>query len=394
MTLKTAGVVIFISLTLTCGVRGQDDDSLASSFFSGLFNSLTNTAEAADCPGVCVHARATLICDEVLEDFQCPTASMRCCVNGPLNSTETSSENDIEGSMPTSTEKPITVSYPATTTLSTTTTFATTTTSPSATSTAVTTVIQREPEKPSRTRTNEDSGGDKTTKITVTTQRPEPPPQKPCTGECTSGFFALFCDNIDGEADCPDGGSCCISDPSIDKEQEIITTTSRPSTESLRGELPPCKGVCLLPMFSTFCEGSKTIVSGTSCDGGSICCEESTSSTPVPPTTTPPPSTESPQGELPPCKGLCTEPLFSIFCEKPSAIIFQTSTCEDGFICCEASDSSLEGQSRFYRRLKHRISAAKVNVPLMLGSYAGEGDYSISPTCSVAPWLLECRGMN
>merc|ERR1711981_1401225 len=29
---------------------------------------------------VCIHALASLICDEVLEEVQCPTSNMRCCV--------------------------------------------------------------------------------------------------------------------------------------------------------------------------------------------------------------------------------------------------------------------------------------------------------------------------
>ncbi|XP_063982800.1 protein masquerade-like [Diachasmimorpha longicaudata] len=351
MTLTTIGVVIVIGLTLTCGVRGQDDDSLTASFFSDLFDSLTNTADTPDCPGTCIDDHKTLTCDEVLEDFYCPTASMRCCVHGPLNSTETSSENDIKDSTPTSTEKPITPSYPAIMNLSTTTTIATTTTSPSATSTAVTTAMLRESEEPSRPQPTKDQVPDKSKGTAATTHRPEPPPQKPCRGECTSGFFVLFCDNIDDETDCPDGGSCCISDPPIDNEVPI-TTSPPPTTESSKGDLL------------------------------------------APTTITPPPMAELSK-DLPPCIGVCTEPLFAIFCEKPSAIIYHTSTCEDGFICCKASDSSsLQSQSLFYRRLHHRIRAAKVNVPLMLGSYAGEGDYSVSPTCSVAPWLLECKRRN
>lgn len=46
----------------------------------GLLDTITSTENAKDCPGVCVHALATLICYEVLEDIKCPTASMKCCV--------------------------------------------------------------------------------------------------------------------------------------------------------------------------------------------------------------------------------------------------------------------------------------------------------------------------
>jgi Clip-domain serine protease homolog masquerade len=46
----------------------------------GLLDTITSTENSKDCPGVCVHALATLICYEVLEDIKCPTASMKCCV--------------------------------------------------------------------------------------------------------------------------------------------------------------------------------------------------------------------------------------------------------------------------------------------------------------------------
>lgn len=61
-----------------------------------------------------------------------------------------------------------------------------------------------------------------TTVMTTTNQpstvtRPKPIPLKPCQGECTSGLSALFCDNIDADADCPADGSvltiCCINEP-------------------------------------------------------------------------------------------------------------------------------------------------------------------------------------
>lgn len=51
----------------------------------------------------------------------------------------------------------------------------------------------------------------------TTTTRPKPVPFKPCRGKCTSGLSALFCENIDGDADCPPDDSvltvCCISEP-------------------------------------------------------------------------------------------------------------------------------------------------------------------------------------
>lgn len=66
--------------------------------YTGLLDSITSTANSADCPGVCVHAFATLICYEVLEHVQCPT-SMRCCIEAPINGTGTP-DNILEDNSP------------------------------------------------------------------------------------------------------------------------------------------------------------------------------------------------------------------------------------------------------------------------------------------------------
>jgi len=50
------------------------------SFLSGFLGSVTKTASADGCPGKCIHALASLMCDSVLEDIQCPAKNMRCCV--------------------------------------------------------------------------------------------------------------------------------------------------------------------------------------------------------------------------------------------------------------------------------------------------------------------------
>lgn len=69
-----------------CAPNLWDEWANVFTFFSGelsalgLLDTITSTENAKDCPGVCVHALATLICYEVLEDIKCPTSSMKCCV--------------------------------------------------------------------------------------------------------------------------------------------------------------------------------------------------------------------------------------------------------------------------------------------------------------------------
>lgn len=47
---------------------------------TGFLDTLTSTADSKDCPGVCIHTLATIICYEVLEDIPCPSSNMQCCV--------------------------------------------------------------------------------------------------------------------------------------------------------------------------------------------------------------------------------------------------------------------------------------------------------------------------
>jgi Clip-domain serine protease homolog masquerade len=67
-------------LTFAFSLSFSLSDSVSRLRLLGLLDTITSTENSKDCPGVCVHALATLICYEVLEDIKCPTASMKCCV--------------------------------------------------------------------------------------------------------------------------------------------------------------------------------------------------------------------------------------------------------------------------------------------------------------------------
>lgn len=58
-------------------------------------DTITSTADSKDCPGVCVHALATIICYDVLEDVACPSPSMKCCVEPPAPNTTDKIETTI-----------------------------------------------------------------------------------------------------------------------------------------------------------------------------------------------------------------------------------------------------------------------------------------------------------
>lgn len=84
--------------------------------FKGLLDTITSTADSKDCPGVCVHTLATLICYEVLEDVPCPSSSMKCCVeSSPANTTLAPAAPTTTTPRPTTTTKPKTTAPPKTT---------------------------------------------------------------------------------------------------------------------------------------------------------------------------------------------------------------------------------------------------------------------------------------
>jgi len=56
------------------------------SFLSGFLGSVTKTATAEGCPGKCIHAIASLMCDEVVSEISCPASNMRCCVEKSTSS--------------------------------------------------------------------------------------------------------------------------------------------------------------------------------------------------------------------------------------------------------------------------------------------------------------------
>jgi len=93
---------------------------------SGLLGSITKTADTSDCPGKCLHALASLLCEEVREDIQCPASSMRCCVDRgdktPKPSNSPPNDLDTSESRPETSTKRVRPNAPRKTTVTTTTT--------------------------------------------------------------------------------------------------------------------------------------------------------------------------------------------------------------------------------------------------------------------------------
>ncbi|KAL3290114.1 hypothetical protein HHI36_023481 [Cryptolaemus montrouzieri] len=361
---------------------------------SGLLDTITSTANSKDCPGVCMHAIATLICYDVLEDVPCPSPSMKCCVDvPPSNTTEISMTYKNSTTVPTTTE-------PATTELS---------------STAITIQesITRAPEKnitdkqtsnSNATNTKQagikicrgvcvaerisdyceaildapdlckpglrccvssDAYGDKAppnliipskeknnntkSEVQITTRPPQttvaqpqrqppPPPSrptrppKPCNGECISGIFAIICDDIDSEAECPNEGTCCIT--SAPESSPTTTTTIRPTTVDPR---PRCPGYCLVNIMAAFCERPSALIPHTSnCKRGSVCCDNTrtTVSKPKPKPHHTTPATTTTVDPRPECPGSCIVSYLSFTCFRNAEMTDVFKCRKSGTKCC------------------------------------------------------------
>lgn len=411
-------------------VHGQDADSLASSFFSGLLDTITSTEDSKDCPGVCVHTLATLICYEVLENVKCPSSTMRCCVEPPPlpanGTTAAAAANKVDQTTPSvasSTRPQISSSNnnqqqqrPA---------YANS--SASANNPGIVcpgvcvaeriadyceavlnvtemcktglkccvskdaflgtehlVVLDRNSTRisvnnaPHRPPTPTAAAATTTTTSTTAAAPPSavaapPAGSKQCRGECVSGLFALFCDDVDADAYCPgEDSSCCVtappadgagssrppppSRPSAPSKQPpsrptaavtpTTTTTATTTTAAAAGPpLPKCPGFCLLNLMAAFCERPSVLVSYTStCKRGSVCCDNTKAAAPSvhaqkpkprPPahtTTTamPPP----PPDGRPECPGSCIVPYLSFTCFRNAEMTDVYKCRKPGTQCC------------------------------------------------------------
>ncbi|XP_066158472.1 protein masquerade [Euwallacea fornicatus] len=165
---------------------------------------------------------------------------------------------------------------------------------------------------------------------------------KQCSGECLTGLIALFCDDFDTNATCPNDEKCCIIYPlSYDittKPQPVRTTTTpRPTT---RDPGPICPGFCLLNIMAAFCERPSVLIPHTSnCKRGSVCCDNTRSSstyTPKPKPQKPhyPPPSTTTVDPRPDCPGSCIVSYLSFTCFRNAEMTEIFKCKKAGTKCC------------------------------------------------------------
>ncbi|XP_015375314.1 PREDICTED: serine proteinase stubble [Diuraphis noxia] len=465
-------------------VNGQDADSLASSFFSGLLDTITSTADSKDCPGVCVHTLATLICYEVLENVKCPSPTMRCCVEPPplpANGTAATVSNKVVQTTPAagSSTRPQPVSSnnqqqrPAVNSSS--------ADNPgivcpgvcvaeriadyceavlnvtemcktglrccvskdafagaehlvvldrNSTRISLNNAPHRPPPSTSTTTTAATTTAAADTSASASAPAP-PVGSKQCRGECVSGLFALFCDDVDAEAYCPgDDSSCCVTAPADGQSgpqpppprptQPSKQSSTRPptSTTTATGRpLPKCPGFCLLNLMAAFCERPSVLVSYTStCKQGSVCCDNTKAAAPSSahatqkpkprppaPTTTTVATPPAPPDERPECPGSCIVPYLSFTCFRNAEMTDVFKCRKPGTQCCASKTQIREvveqktgvinnvvnppqSTHQTYGGFTHRndtVPPFRPHVPSSLQVYTPSPvDYSANPTVS------------
>ncbi|XP_054263272.1 protein masquerade isoform X2 [Macrosteles quadrilineatus] len=373
--MEMSRVLVMLVLAGVGPCRGQDGESLATSFLSGLLDTITSTADSKDCPGVCVHTLATLICYEVLEDVACPSPSMRCCIESPpANATKAPSApppaQQTPSPLPSSTSQTPDpgLTKPEAAPL-------TKNKDDAAKACPGVCVAERiadyceavlnvaslckqglrccvsrdsygEDAPPSLVimdRNATKSAATTTTTTVAPTQRPPAPALRPCRGECVSGLYALFCDDIDTQAHCPGDDSCCITLPASTeppprpRPATTTPTTTTPRPTASTPALPKCPGFCLLNIMAAFCERPSVLIPHTwNCKRGSVCCDNTrqpTTSKPKPTTTTTT-TTPAPPDARPDCPGSCIVSYLSFTCFRNAEMTELFKCRKSGTQCC------------------------------------------------------------
>ncbi|KAH8260494.1 hypothetical protein KR038_002329 [Drosophila bunnanda] len=367
-------LIFSVLLASAPGPAKAQDESLAGSFLSGLLDTITSTVDAKDCPGVCVHTLATLICYEVLDDVPCPSPTMKCCIeNAPAGKNVTA--------VRTTTAPKTTSTASTTTTQRTTTSAATTSTTKRTTTTSTTLKPKPKPQTKRPVSTTTTKATVATTKKPsttkkVTTAKPSKDKEestkaddanKDCTGVCVADRIAEYCEAyLTSDGLCKEGTKCCVS---LD--------------EYSNGKLPkdiyiPAKHMSNLKPNQTLSEKSAPAKSGSSTSTSSTTTTStSTTTTPEPartnsapkpskhkkhPTTTtteaaeeeeedeaeddgeeeePPLSNKLKSGQgqgqvLKECEGECMNGIFAIFCDDIDSEAF----CPGEGSCCVTGSAS------------------------------------------------------
>ncbi|CAH1120964.1 unnamed protein product [Ceutorhynchus assimilis] len=268
--------------------------------------------------GVCVAERVADYCEAILNITSLCKPGLKCCVSSDAYGDKPPSELIFPNKTKTNITKVETRTTPKSTTL-----------------TPLSTTAQTQVTTPHLVKMN------------PTTNRPQI--LKECSGECVTGLFALFCDDVDTDAVCPNGESCCIttalSEESVTSRPQVVrTTTPQPTT---RDPGPICPGFCLLNIMAAFCKTPSVLIPHTSnCKRGSVCCDNTRTSTfaPKPRPHEPhyPTTISTTVDPRPDCPGSCIVSYLSFTCFRNAEMTEIFKCRKSGTKCCAPKSSIKE----------------------------------------------------
>ncbi|RWS17092.1 uncharacterized protein B4U79_05994, partial [Dinothrombium tinctorium] len=312
-----------------------------------IWGTLTHSEKTSTCPGECIHAITSIFCDHVLEEVTCGPNYLRCCVPSDLSygtPVETSpplgdEEENISNATSSSALKLLTT---ANATQSISSTFISSTETPG---------------------TQTSQASTQTTPLFIDNISSTSAISIHCPGVCVKIQYARYCGNIMSNGRCVnEGEACCLQSEidstnntkhvfaafnnqtengkkaeNIESNDEIKFTKNEISTESnilesSTNSLPNCEGTCVTPIFSLLCD---RIDDTKYCPNEGSCCVETEDSTIASTSTT---TTLAPTPT--PCAGRCIPIILSGVCVRPAELIFKTSTCMSGTVCCQTASSA------------------------------------------------------
>ncbi|OQR73975.1 hypothetical protein BIW11_09389 [Tropilaelaps mercedesae] len=330
--------LMIVVCALQCWVTGVGAQD-TSAFLTGILGSLISTSKNQGCPGECVHAITSLLCEQTLSDAQCDAAYLRCCITKTIVKS-TSATEGVPDHTGAPAKNALYVEHNASATKPTPQAlknkFDASKQFPAGQLSNVTAsllgVDRLEPDVSIETvsSTNESKSLASSSEPNNSNFKAESTvPNINCPGDCISETFVAYCRVPINDGICGDGGLCCAhetEDQTVMAKQNTKSAKPANEIEKKADSSVECPGSCVSSLFSILCD--KVDYTAT-CNSGGVCClnTASTQST----TQSPPSASVSVSN----CAGRCLPGFMHTTCKSQgNKVSTETTNCPPATICC------------------------------------------------------------